>query len=288
MSETQGQRSIYSLISAGPDWLTATAKLGGPSLEFEDIARRVFDEERTAGGDVQPAVRFGYVGLAADGFFSGRRTDDVCIVLSGPRSTTLFASVTQASTNVSRLDIQASVWTHGETPHLGIQGYNEIRRRAPRSGRKGQVTLMTSQPKGETLAINKRASDEFGRLYDKASESSLGEARTVWRYEVEYKRHRASALAHHLATVDTVESRCARLVHDWFRTRRITPTYNHTGPLEASGLRLEPPERDVLRWFERSVRVTIEKAAAIHGWPAVIHALGLHKRALSFDEEEHF
>lgn len=275
MLYAQTPAGVYTPISVGPDWLTSTAKFGSRGLMFEEIADRELQKEREAGGDILAASRYGFEGFAADHFFFGRRTDDVCIVLSGPRTPALAVEVITAATSVSRIDLQVSVFCHGEQPHLGVHGLHTMERHQKMTGKKGELKLTYVLPKGETLNVNKRIGDAHGRLYDYATKHKIGPERTVWRYEVEFKRKLAHRLANHFAACNFDSAGVKKYVHDWWSTRGLDPMYDAEACTNAFEGHIEPVKRDVLTWFEKSVSITVARAIKKHGLNRVLKALGL-------------
>lgn len=275
MQTATAQPYDHTIISSGPDWITATAKLGTPSLAFEELADQELQKKRDAGGAIHQASRFGYQGHSFDGFFFGRRAEDSCIIASGPDTPYRVIPIIEAASNVSRLDLQVSVWTHGEQPHLAMESYNRLVAHRRQAHRPGRLTLITSDPNGETLNVNSRSSDQYGRLYDKASEAKLGPPRTVWRYEVEFKRSAARAYATGIHDAVSVADRTRHYVHSWFTKKGVKPTFNNVSNHGINEVRIDQSSHDVLRWFEESVSVTVARAIRSHGLKATIQALGL-------------
>lgn len=275
METTQGVNSPYQPISVGPDWLTATAKAGSPSLEFEVIADEALNEERAAGGAIHPAARYGFEGWRGDGFYFGRRHDDSIIVLSGPRTPALAARVAQAASNVSRLDLQVTVYCNGETPNLAQDGFDYLSRIPHTRGRRGQVQLITTKPKGDTLNVNSRSSDAFGRVYDKATEAKLGTPRTVWRYEVEFKRKMASHYASALVSSDDPTTLVSSAVHRWFERKRLPLSWHSLDAADLPPATIGRVSQPLLDWFRDSMSKTVARSINQYGLEATLTALGL-------------
>lgn len=286
MQSEQGSQYPYTLFSSGVDWMTATAKPGSPALAFKELAYGEFEKEKAAGGNIKPAAFRGYAGLRGDGLYFGQRHDDSIIILSGPRSPPLFARVAQAATNVSRLDLQCSVWTHGEQPHLALAAYRTLQRVHSKAGRKPALTLIQSHPKGETCYVGKRTSDHYGRLYDWSTAHKAGQARTVWRYEVEWKRAEAKARARALLSDPTPATLGEQLVRSWWADRGIEPTWSSDGPARFERVHISTPERNPLAWFRDSVSVTAARVVNRYGIHATLDALGLAHLARPLREGE--
>lgn len=265
----------YTCISADIDWLTCTEKAELCHSNIAALALEELDKRKRAGSRITSAFRFGYQGHKAEGLFYGRRDGESCVVLSGPESPPLAKQLIPLASNVSRLDMQVTVWTHGEEPNLSLQGFNTLARSSPRNGRKGSATLIHSLPAGDTLNVNKRVSDACGRLYDKAAESKMGTPKTIWRYEVEFKRALAAHHAANYAAASDSQVHCNSVVYDWWTSKGIDPTFPKLDALLLDKRPLIPQKRDVLSWFESTVSIAIARAIAEHGRDRTLAALGL-------------
>lgn len=274
------QESAYqfSLYSTGVDWLTATGRAGNEGRAFRQALNRLRDEERAAGGDVKPATLRDYTGHRGEGFFVGSRRDDALVILSGPRAAARWSEYVAVASNVSRLDLQATVWTHGEQPQLARQAWNKLRRLPPGRGRPRSLTLIQSHPRGETLNIGRRTSDAYGRLYDWAAAHTKEEARTIWRFEVEYKRHYAARKAAALAHSSDHRAFTSYEVKQWFSMRGVHVPYDVSEYRYSSEVAIGESNRDVLAWFESSVSKTLAKAIARYGIERVLSALDLNDK----------
>jgi hypothetical protein len=275
MEATQPQVYSFTAIDAGPDYLTATAARGAEGRQFRDACELIEQSERAAGGDVHRATLRDYAGYRGVGFFVGVRREDRICVLSGPRCPASFESIARSARNVSRLDLQVSVWTHGEQPALAREAYQQLTSQSRQRGRPRSLTLIQSHPKGETLNVGKRISDTYGRLYDWTAAHTKKEAATVWRYEVEFKRRLAARQASALLCAADRKTHTSNLVHAWFKVRGIPPSFSIEDTRLSSGLKLEEGERDCLAWFEASISKTIAREINRHGLPRVLLALGL-------------
>lgn len=265
----------HTCVAADVDWLTATCKTGSNRLAFDSIGEAILDAERAAGREVKPAALRDYRGFRSGGVFSGRRSEDSIIVLSGSHAPPHWKTVARASSNVSRLDIQATVWTHGEQPALNRWYYQRAIRQPPKRGRPRSYELRRTHPRGDTLYVGNRQSDYYGRLYDYASAHKEGEPRTLWRWEVELKRLVAAGYSRTLLASSNVSTDIERLVHQWYQARGMEPSWAVGDLPHSEAPFIRKPDRDALAWIERSLQVTVAKAINRHGLPAVLDALGL-------------
>lgn len=275
MEATQTPYS-HTCIDAGVDWITATCKLGSSTRgEFEQLGDAIIEGEREAGVEIRPASLRDYRGLRAAGAFVGRRRDDTLITLSGAHAPPHWASIARLASNVSRLDIQATVWTHGEQPALSRWYYQRAVRSPPKRGRPRSYSLVRTHPAGDTLYVGKRQSDYYGRCYDYATAHKKGPPRTLWRFEIELKRQVASAYSRTLLTSNDVRGSSEQLVHSWYVSRGLLPSWCLQEPRQSVGVLIERPESDLLAWMERSLSKTVATAIKRHGLSRVLDALQL-------------
>lgn len=265
----------HSLLDAGVDWITATRPVGEGGYVFEQVQDELIEEQKVARRDIRRATLRDYTGWRGEHLFVGMREQDMLIAASADVAARHFASIARAARNVSRLDLQASVWTHGEQPALARMAYQRLKRSPGQRGRPRSFTLIRTHPQGETLNVGKRQSDSYGRLYDWSSAHKQGQPSTIWRYEVEYKRQVALSHSHTLLAADNPGASTASLVHQWFRKRGVHPTWTDQGDRFSNGYSLTEPARDTLAWFRSSVSKTIQKAIDRHGLDEVLLALGL-------------
>lgn len=275
MVEARPAPYSHDLIDAGVDWITATQTNGAEGMEFEQLQHALIEEQQLAGREVKRATLRDYTGWRGEHLFSGMREQDSIIVASQDVAARHWQAVSLAARNVSRLDLQASVWTHGEQPALARMAYQRLVRSPPKRGRPRSFTLIRTHPQGETLNVGKRQSDAYGRLYDWTAAHKAGAKATVWRYEVEFKRRVALGHCSTLRASNDPRSETASIVHSWFSKRGVQPTWSDSDTRFSNGDALREPERDALAWFETCLSKTIRKAINRHGLPRVLIALGL-------------
>lgn len=275
MQTAQAQPYRFTAVDAGVDWITCTARGKDARKPFLAQGEAILKEEAGRGVEITSARLRDYVGWRAPGVYLGtRREDDIC-VLSSSHAARLWQSVARHSTNVSRIDLQVTVWTHGEQPTLSRWYYQRLKRAKPSRGRPRSLSLIQTFPQGDTLYVGKRQSDYFGRCYDFASAHSQGPPRTLWRYEVECKRHLAARHCAGLLGSDSPRSYTESAVAHWYNQRGLQATWSHLESPHSEGDATEAPLRDVLRWFDTSLSKTVASAIRRHGLPAVLEALHL-------------
>jgi hypothetical protein len=138
----------HSPVDAGIDWITATQAPGDDAWRFEQQAEAMLQEQIEEGRPVSRATLRDYTGWRGESLFVGTRDEDSIIVASSGVAARHWQSVAQTARNVSRLDLQVSVWTHGETPQLARFAYQRLKRLPPKRGRPRSFTLIRTHPHG--------------------------------------------------------------------------------------------------------------------------------------------
>jgi hypothetical protein len=277
--QTLSQPAVAHVIqSAGVDWITATAQKGSTRWDMSQYASHERERLMDAGIPIKSGYRLGYYGWGCDGFFHGQREGGSIIIASGPVAHQVFRPVLNVSDHISRLDVQTTVGIIHDTPHLALQAYTMLKQGVPSKVKVKNVNYIESSPAGETCNIGKRSSDSYGRIYDKATEAKLGPARSVWRYEVEFKRRAAMAAAADLRSSLPVESVAAGLTWEWYSARGVAPIFPRGLSFCPQKPVYDETKRNVLTWFEESLSITVARAVNRYGRERVLEALGLAPR----------
>lgn len=286
MATAQANPYRFSVVDSGVDWITCTARGKGRRKPFLAQGEAILQEQAGRGVEMSSARLRDYSGWKGDGVFVGSRRDDDIIILKSSRAAAHWQTVAQAATNVSRLDLQVTVWTHGEQPALSRWYYQRAKRLPPQRGRPRTLSLIQTHPAGDTLYVNKRTSDAYGRVYDYATAHKEGPPRTLWRYEVEYKRHLAAHHAHSLLGSGVCQSLVESTVGAWMEGRGVRQTWKSDSSLRPAKAEDGLPERDVLLWFETSLSKTVAKAIRRYGVAAVVEALHLSQYVIETPRKE--
>lgn len=286
----QEQTSPYSFtaVDAGVDWLTCTARGKDARKLFLTEGEAILHEEAGAGVEITSARLRDYSGWRGPGVFVGGRRDDDLIVLTSNHAARLWKRIAPLATNVSRLDLQVTVWTHGEQPHLARWYSQKLKRAARGKGRPREHELRQKFPQGETLYVNKRVGDHYGRVYDYAAAHSQGEPRTLWRYEVELKRRVARSHCTALLGSDDTRAATERIVGNWFERRGVRSTWSNCEFLALQDVGDGKSKGDVLSWFQTSLRKTVARAIKENGVVAVLDALNLSRYVIEDGPRKEF
>lgn len=263
------------IVSAGVDWITATAEAGDTMQMQEALSLHEFDRARDRGERIRPVSRLGYVGYSSDNYFHGHSENGRIIIATGARAHDLFPSVANVSDNIARLDVQVTVDFGDERPHIAKQAYEALGTRTPASVRVRNCTLITNQPEGETLNVGKRKSDFYGRIYDKGTESKAAPPLSLWRWEVECKRGSANRIAAYLRGSGSTEVAAREVVQGYFQRRGLRPPWSKSQLSCPQEWKAPDRGHNTLLWFRDTLSKTIRKQIELHGKEKVLDALGL-------------
>lgn len=270
------QAAVYPIFSAGIDWITASGSTGSSSLSMEHFWDAIADNERAAGREVKPAARLGYKGWQAQGAFFGRSTQGVLCQLTSLRAALGAKELTMLSTNVSRLDVQVTIFPGREAPNLAEEGFRNLDHASPGKGRRHAYSYTLTRPQGATLTINRRLSDLYGRLYDKGAEMRSLHAFWLWRYELEMKRQVAQRWANILADSERTAALSCELVHEFYSRKKVVPRFSRLSDDLAGQHFIEERTTDVRRWLQTSVSVTLAKQIKKVGLETTLRDVHLH------------
>lgn len=265
----------YEILNAGLDWVTSfNADAFNVNLVAEYM-EHIFDDLKSRGHHIARASRMGHVGRATEGAFHGFNEKRTLAILSSDLAREFGAGLIKVSQKTSRIDLQVTVDTCAERPVLSNATYYFATQSDKRRGRPRELKLTTTHPQGDTLNVNKRTSDAYGRLYDWGAAHKMGEKHRYWRYEVETKRHYCDSVASTINRGNDTQVVATRLVHDWWRERTFAPPFK---PAAFSCLQdndLTPPRPGVLAWFEDSVSITVARSIRDFGLQRTLKALRL-------------
>lgn len=277
MEISMWEKPLYPVTSAGIDYVTASNADEFHVVMCGQYMIGMLTELKERGFHVTKSARLGYIGRATDGFFHGYNEGKTLAVLSGDLAREFGAGLIRCSQKQSRIDLQVTVDAGAERPVLSRSAYRVATQMKQRGGRPREFKLTVTHPQGDTLNVNKRTSDSYGRLYDWGAAHKTGEKHRYWRYEVEAKRNYATHLATYFGHHHADKAVATRVVFDWFKATLFEPAFE---PLGVSCTHERTPATDrpgVLSWFNSSVSITIEKAIAEFGPQRVSDELRLER-----------
>lgn len=195
----------------------------------------------------------------------------------GALSSTIGRKLSTALIKPTRCDLQVTVLHSTAQPAV-----REMLETLP-SQEHTYSAIVPMNNTGGTLYIGHRSSDRFGRLYDKGAQLGLDvPARTLWRYEVEYKRQMAAQVVAGLwgDSVSSGEKRAFIMqnVETFFREHGVPVPFSAGSDHYHSVVRYGTRQQDSLRtlkWLSQQVKPAVFRLALDGKADAVAEALGL-------------
>lgn len=266
----------WEVLESRIDWLTATSHHGEGATELLNTGLRIQQELAVGHGPQRPSYFEGYAGSICNGCFAGWRTDGACIRLSGNAARDHAMEVAAEAGKVTRIDLAVTARLEGETTHVARAAYEVGCAHRPKVGKPPEVTHIMSRSGGETTYFGVRASERYGRLYNKTVESKGRYPATSWRYEIEYKHEAAEGLATWLQGQKNHAQAIAVAVGQRYFGWGITlpfPVPSNTWRDRSTYARTDNETR--MKWLADSVAPSLERLTASYSREQLLRALGL-------------
>lgn len=281
--------SALSVVSAGIDYCTMTAKRGDRAEQLRERANRLLQSQVSSGNELRTWKLSGYRGKRSGGVAFGVRHDGCILVLSSAAASASTVESIPMADNVSRLDLQITCFDSSQQAERAHLAYYSMLEAPRRRGRPPSASLRLNSRGGQTLYCGSRASDRVGRLYDKGIEQKTAPAGAYWRYEVEYKRGQAAQVARLALEKKLDDALVAAFVADYFGSRGLpipacvedaaTVADAHRAALHFDGV--TDADR-TLRWLNQTVAASVQRLIDSGRLSDVVRALGLGgQRALA-------
>lgn len=274
-------RTDIDSLDCGPDWLTVTTENAASSRYLRGVSEKYMglNHER------RPWHFLAYVGrtwhdpAGTGGVAFGERLagDSAIMQVWGELSNTIGQVLHLEHGRVTRCDLQVTVLHSQPTESI-----RDMLGTLDGTSHK-YLALIPVGPEGGTLYIGARGSDMFARMYDKGVQLGGGiPARTLWRYEVEYKRKCAAdaALGVWAVGISSADRRdfILRNVEHYFREHGVPTPFvagseNHHSVVRY-GTRQQDAQKTLL-WLSQQVQPAILRLAYGGHAEAVAEALGL-------------
>jgi hypothetical protein len=276
-------QTISSVKEVGIDYITATTMARYSDSGLDSFGRFIVDEQIHAGERERPFRFSGYVGRSAGSATYGRRPDGGLVRLSGATAGEHWEQCVALASNVSRLDLQATIRPDdGPTERLR-KHYSQVRRQPKQRGRPSSFKLWVGPGGPESLMLGARASDRYGRIYDKGLESRVAEYEGMLRYELELKGGLSFRMACELASSPSQRSLVVQELLRFFKVRAMRVPELES---QANYLRGDMPSSLVvsasvdrratrLRWLRNSVEPCVRELVAAGMLDQVLTALNL-------------
>lgn len=262
------------------DWLTITANTEGSRKAIFKRWQFALGAMQMLGEEVREWGMRGYKGLQIGSIRWGSRRDDDILILSGQDAYALWKVFLPWATNCSRVDLAVTVETSVAWPNL-LQTYADWIYDSGSKMQKRMTLLRRVDGIGQTLYVNKRSSDQLGRVYDKGAQLGLDDyVHRLWRYEVEYRRERANVVVRGLKRLGSdFPNGIYQNVYQWFNSRDIPPVfdqmYRDGWQIRADVAATITSTSTSLNWLSSQVRPTVARLRAAGLEEQVLDALGL-------------
>jgi DNA relaxase NicK len=204
----------------------------------------------------------------------GNKADGFIIVLSGADTGHLWRQFVEDAVNITRFDLAVTTTIGFEFGELAERYWARL---SQEDMDRRKYSLVRNSKGGQTLYVGSRSSDQFGRVYDKGAQQGDYPNGFKWRYEVEYKKPRASIAANALKQFETQEAKkIVDTVHSWFAHRGVPPIFHSTG----DGIRIQmearvDSDKKKLNWLRSQVAPSIEYLLSRGRGREALVALGL-------------
>lgn len=269
------EQPLYPIYSSGIDWVTAFNTGGFNTIMAAHYMDGLFEVLKERGHYVQNSSRMGYIGRASDGAFHGFHDGKSLSILSSDLAREFGVGLIKVSQRISRLDLQVTVDTGAERPVLSRSVYHFATQRRNRPGRPCEFKLTQTHPQGDTLNVNKRTSDTYGRLYDFGAAHRMDEKHRYWRFEMETKRSYSNHFSRLVSSDDTVAAVTTRIVHDWWRSKTFSPPFKPAVLFCSQKPTPTDSRPGLLAWFEDTLSKTIARSVKEFGLQRTLEALRL-------------
>jgi len=268
---------MEKLVTPSIDWITGTTKKDEIGLRWYELFNDYKDGQE-ATQEVKDWAKYGYNGKQCGNVLWGYNPENGYLLTAMSSVAHVYwHQMVGPSVNVTRVDLAVTIEYSRAIRNLAAKYFNMAR---VHGLDKPQKRIMQSNDGGQTLYVGSVHSEQLGRVYDKGVHLGTNPPGEIWRYEVTYRKPRASQVAQVLmelnrtsgATIETIAS----TVYDWFLSRGVRPMFDATGdPLRAQVYVDETSVDRKLRWLQTQVRPSIAWLMSKGKDQEVLDALGL-------------
>jgi hypothetical protein len=252
-------KPALEIVDLGVDWCTITSTNKSSTLRLLDYGHSASLSELKQGNYKRDFTFKGYSGWTCGGISYGARPDGGIFIARGGLAREHYQGAFDAGTNCSRLDCQVTIRVPGRTERWLLNSYKQAAKYSRSLKRGPRVDIHRSTLGGSTVYLGSRASETFGRIYDKGSESLLDVMQGCVRYETEFKGDAAFAQIKRIVGARKPETAVVGEVSSFIRNRHCDPgfarTYHRT---IVHPKRLTDYEKS-LDWIRVSIRPTLER-----------------------------
>ena len=257
------------------DYITCYASQDVPVTGLGALASSLFRHQSELGNKHYGWSMSGFKGFKCGEVEVGKRNDEVLVRLHGTSAELSWRNLYERSSNVSRIDLQATILVQG-----GVTKAIETFRRDARRFAKARhdlpiVRWVCDHRGGYTLYLGARSSNCFGRIYDKYHHTKMEYYRDCLRAEVQYQDEFALRVAQRLYAEHSPITLMSSYISRFLERRGCRLEFSG---ISAAGITCPRNRSDVDRnliWLERSVRPCIKRIMDAGRGAEALRALGL-------------
>ena len=246
------------------DYLRVTSQGNSGAGVILDLFERI----RSARGDDRPLYAcktfraLGYEGQQADHVAWGRRGDGGMLQMAGHVAQEFGPLVMASVGRVTRVDLQTTVEFFEQNLDIPASVVEQLSLFSGDREKQVYYARITNSLMGQTVYVNRRTSDQFGRIYDKGVQADTQPPGFVWRYEVELKGKPAREASISLKKADFDPHWIEAFVYQWFSKRGVIPRWE-TGKVSIIIERETVVSDDLktISWLHRCVSPVIRRLA---------------------------
>lgn len=282
------ERSKREVIDAGVDYITATTTTRAGKKAFERIGFWELKKEEARGNETATYSAHSGQGIKCGSAEFMSHPDYLMLRFSSHLAKERWREIVEHSTNVSRLDLQATVKFDPPQDNLAEIVERHMLRFKRERNRKLEIELRRNDVKGKTLYTGSRKSDLFSRLYDKGKESKLEAYAGSWRLENQFGNRPAKLKASALLRANDTERAIVSEVSRYYQSRGAVVLNPSLRILVVDKLRLECGRNasSRLSWLRSQVRPGIEREVSKGNLSEVLEALGLDKLVIPIQTDD--
>lgn len=249
-------------IGAGVDYVRWTAQTDLGREKLLGAGRLLFDQQRASGFEKGVYATKWYRGWSIGTVSYGEGRQGSILQVSGASAHPASTRLSPEDIKCTRIDVQVSYalpeddpdyWRRLQVAALESEAYAALKSK-PSLGETGKIG------KGYTLTVGSRASEQYGRVYDKGREKESAYPLGSWRHEVEFKKDMAQRVFERFAGVPEKAPWCSAMVRNWFAFRGVPCEWPEDG--QALPMPYERRKTDAeaqIAWIVKSVAPTVAK-----------------------------
>lgn len=264
-------------FECGIDYFTGTKQRTKRASAFVQFAERTIRNEEKQGNEKRGWGMSGYKGVRCGGAEFGERPDGFILRLSSALADEGWKRAYHLADNCSRIDLQVTAPVGVEPSTFIAREYKRMARWSSENKARPVVSILRENRGPATLYSGKRASEKFGRIYDKGAETGLDHYQNCVRFEVELKGEVARLASAQLFRSREVRGLTYAGVSQFFNVRGGVSWPPSKFLLHLEVHRMPSDSLQKLAWLKESVRSTVQWLKARGLEQEVLAALDLRQ-----------